>query len=118
MLPLLEFRRVLFRSDRKSTLFIFARRRRHTRCYRDWSSDVCSSDLSTRLNSSHSSIRDATVTGVQTCALDRKSTRLDFSHGSTSYAVFCLNKKTLAVTVLPIFDVSISAPNLALYLVA
>src|SRR6266852_6118254 len=23
----------------------FSRRRRHTRCYRDWSSDVCSSDL-------------------------------------------------------------------------
>src|SRR5207245_4678073 len=23
------------------------RRRRHTRCYRDWSSDVCSSDLTT-----------------------------------------------------------------------
>src|SRR5207245_4538157 len=23
----------------------FASRRRHTRCYRDWSSDVCSSDL-------------------------------------------------------------------------
>src|SRR5207245_8117477 len=25
--------------------FIFSSRRRHTRCYRDWSSDVCSSDL-------------------------------------------------------------------------
>src|SRR5207245_6880845 len=24
----------------------FSSRRRHTRCYRDWSSDVCSSDLS------------------------------------------------------------------------
>src|SRR5207245_477609 len=28
--------------------FFFSSRRRHTRCYRDWSSDVCSSDLSTR----------------------------------------------------------------------
>src|SRR5207245_3461532 len=27
-------------------LFFFSSRRRHTRCYRDWSSDVCSSDLS------------------------------------------------------------------------
>src|SRR5256884_8307494 len=27
--------------------FFFASRRRHTRCSRDWSSDVCSSDLST-----------------------------------------------------------------------
>src|SRR3989449_6461994 len=26
--------------------FFFASRRRHTRCSRDWSSDVCSSDLS------------------------------------------------------------------------
>src|SRR6266542_1847198 len=29
-------------------LFFFSSRRRHTRCYRDWSSDVCSSDLSGR----------------------------------------------------------------------
>src|SRR5207245_7410453 len=28
--------------------FFFASRRRHTRCYRDWSSDVCSSDLQKR----------------------------------------------------------------------
>src|SRR5207245_5774740 len=27
--------------------FFFSSRRRHTRCYRDWSSDVCSSDLDT-----------------------------------------------------------------------
>src|SRR6266852_7208045 len=63
-------------------------------------------------------IRYATVTGVQTCALpisrssnrghslptspstaaprsarDRKSTRLNSSHGSISYAVVCLKKK-------------------------
>src|SRR2546429_4927093 len=31
-------------SDRKELLF-FSSRRRHTRCSRDWSSDVCSSDL-------------------------------------------------------------------------
>src|SRR2546422_2311485 len=40
--------------------FFFSSRRRHTRCSRDWSSDVCSSDLM---------IRDVAVTGVQTCAL-------------------------------------------------
>src|SRR5207245_7683781 len=28
--------------------FFFSSRRRHTRCYRDWSSDVCSSDLNER----------------------------------------------------------------------
>src|SRR5207245_7317699 len=29
----------------------FSSRRRHTRCYRDWSSDVCSSDLNARIGS-------------------------------------------------------------------
>src|SRR2546422_6415307 len=42
--------------------FFFSSRRRHTRCSRDWSSDVCSSDL-----------RDVAVTGVQTCALPIRS---------------------------------------------
>src|SRR6266852_7989872 len=28
-----------------TSFFFFSSRRRHTRCYRDWSSDVCSSDL-------------------------------------------------------------------------
>src|SRR5256884_6606055 len=31
------------------TLFFFSSRRRHTRCSRDWSSDVCSSDLGAEL---------------------------------------------------------------------
>src|SRR5207245_8418903 len=31
-----------------TSLFFFSSRRRHTRCYRDWSSDVCSSDLDPR----------------------------------------------------------------------
>src|SRR5438128_6645209 len=30
--------------------FFFSSRRRHTRCYRDWSSDVCSSDLRGRIH--------------------------------------------------------------------
>src|SRR5207245_7514302 len=30
-------------------IFFFSSRRRHTRCYRDWSSDVCSSDLLDRV---------------------------------------------------------------------
>src|SRR2546422_2140025 len=31
--------------DEPTNLFFFSSRRRHTRCSRDWSSDVCSSDL-------------------------------------------------------------------------
>src|SRR2546422_4420322 len=39
---------VLLTAGWRSTLelFFFSSRRRHTRCSRDWSSDVCSSDLS------------------------------------------------------------------------
>src|SRR5216684_6365580 len=32
-------------SSVKALFFFFSSRRRHTRCSRDWSSDVCSSDL-------------------------------------------------------------------------
>src|SRR2546429_4135336 len=32
-------------------VFFFASRRRHTRCSRDWSSDVCSSDLNSFMQS-------------------------------------------------------------------
>src|SRR2546422_5726315 len=32
----------------RSFVFFFSSRRRHTRCSRDWSSDVCSSDLMIR----------------------------------------------------------------------
>src|SRR3954464_8717484 len=38
------------------------------------------------------------MTGVQTCALDRKSTRLNSSHTIISYAVFCLKKKRIIYT--------------------
>src|SRR5699024_12077944 len=33
----------------KNSIFLFTRRRSHTRPYRDWSSDVCYSDLITRI---------------------------------------------------------------------
>src|SRR2546429_2074379 len=32
----------------ETAFFFFSSRRRHTRCSRDWSSDVCSSDLAQR----------------------------------------------------------------------
>src|SRR3954466_16430410 len=71
-------------------VFVFvSSRRRHTRLSCDWSSDVCSSDLtlfrSTRLSCDWSS---------DVCSSDhRKSTRLNSSHTIISYAVFCLKKK-------------------------
>src|SRR6266699_6229075 len=36
-------------------MFFFSSRRRHTRCGRDWSSDVCSSDLALRAVACHES---------------------------------------------------------------
>src|SRR2546422_7744376 len=105
--------------------FFFSSRRRHTRCSRDWSSDVCSSDL-------RPFARQQKAAGTAPCDLleagrhrlvrrgdepcgsapevserlgnhlfgvtrvnqqDRKSTRLNSSHGYISYAVFCLKKK-------------------------
>src|SRR5699024_11404487 len=91
--------------------FFFSSRRRHTRSKRDWSSDVCSSDLGSEIapllgtGFSQVSNRGHRSTGglrrlqvyrlrLQVDEEDRKSTRLNSSHVSISYAVFCLIKKT------------------------
>src|SRR2546429_3506234 len=96
--------------------FFFSSRRRHTRCSRDWSSDVCSSDLVSMIapKAPGHRVREVFTEGGGTPALlaveqdssgsakalalsyakgDRKSTRLNSSHGYISYAVFCLKKK-------------------------
>src|SRR2546422_6318039 len=115
---------------RNHYFFFFSSRRRHTRCSRDWSSDVCSSDLTVasvrecpnlRLDREAVTRRFASpyketamrprfalfaTLAVATTAWaqaprptpssrrrDRKSTRLNSSHGYISYAVFCLEKK-------------------------
>src|SRR5207249_9689664 len=105
-------------------LFSFSSRRRHTRSKRDWSSDVCSSDLVGSFFFVAASFQLAgeprQVCKLKTCrhenpftvslrptassargtacppgrgSRDRKSTRLNSSHVSISYAVFCLKKK-------------------------
>src|SRR5689334_24808949 len=97
--------------------FFFSSRIRHTRWNCDWSSDVCSSDLlairvladlredlvNRRLHLPVPVVRtdalDQLLGAVRLLAdlgldLDRKSTRLNSSHSSISYAVFCLKKKT------------------------
>src|SRR5437870_7850389 len=101
--------------------FFFSSRRRHTRWPRDWSSDVCSSDLrdyadwrpipselleqnevckavQDAINSLNPSYREVLVLrDIQNLSIkettDRKSTRLNSSHVAISYAVFCLKKK-------------------------
>src|SRR2546429_5402103 len=89
--------------------FFFSSRRRHTRCSRDWSSDVCSSDLAKGWMAElppeivkvavvvdagwDEAISLAALPFISALQLDRKSTRLNSSHGYISYAVFCLKKK-------------------------
>src|SRR3989440_2748231 len=102
--------------------FFFSSRRRHTRSDRDWSSDVCSSDLreTKSLQLYHhilwlsreglvmveqyvlpmvGSYLELKVLAYKLRAsfyhifVDRKSTRLNSSHDQISYAVFCLKKK-------------------------
>src|SRR5690349_23993777 len=77
--------------------FFFSSRRRHTRSLRDWSSDVCSSDLWPLERVSASTvatfIRPEWATTTACRPTDRKSTRLNSSHVEISYAVFCLKKK-------------------------
>src|SRR6266550_3669131 len=44
-----------------SSYFFFSSRRRHTRCSRDWSSDVCSSDLCGAISGFHSLVASGTT---------------------------------------------------------
>src|SRR3989449_6782883 len=63
--------------------FFFSSRRRHTRCSRDWSSDVCSSDLPVMLeifNSLYMSIAEQMGLRLQNTAYSVNiKERLDFS---------------------------------------
>src|SRR5579872_7560471 len=70
-------------------VFFFSSRRRHTRCGRDWSSDVCSSDLG---DACCGQFRVFVGRLQGNRRQDRKSTRLNSSHVRISYAVFCLKK--------------------------
>src|SRR5689334_23494255 len=77
--------------------FFFSSRRRHTRWNCDWSSDVCSSDLpfadAVRNRVGIPTIAVGVISSYDDVNSDRKSTRLNSSHSSISYAVFCLKKK-------------------------
>src|SRR2546422_7072489 len=65
------------RQDSTFLFFFFSSRRRHTRCSRDWSSDVCSSDLSAlSLPPLH-----ATRTGWGTSVTEPMSPALERDHG-------------------------------------
>src|SRR6266403_6183946 len=56
-----------------SPLFFFSSRRRHTRSLRDWSSDVCSSDLSPRLSAARRARTSISPSCRATCPPCRRS---------------------------------------------
>src|SRR5687768_15960636 len=59
--------------------FFFSSRRRHTRCSRDWSSDVCSSDLPTGLTGSCARVDGpAVVPGATWYEAQRENDGLEF----------------------------------------
>src|SRR2546422_7789300 len=60
--------------------------------------DIENNTASARFNclGKHAAVRDQTIAAAieaRGCGVDRKSTRLNSSHGYISYAVFCLEKK-------------------------
>src|SRR2546421_8020066 len=85
--------------------FFFSSRRRHTRSDRDWSSDVCSSDLSLPCRAAdafrHAPLETLSPRPVEAPLREggdqarSEGTRLNSSHDQISYAVFCLKKKNV-----------------------
>src|SRR5256884_1993595 len=84
------------------TFFFFSSRRRHTRCSRDWSSDVCSSDLQPTvvelgawciilLNSAQPQRIDGKITEAQLQYLTEQLTRLSDRH----VIIACQDRKSV-----------------------
>src|SRR3954454_25416049 len=75
------FKRCVFQSvTTQSVFFFFSSRRRHTRCGRDWSSDVCSSDLQSASVPGKLLMRsgypDSVTVDLYRCKFDRDRIRL------------------------------------------
>src|SRR3989449_11647508 len=80
--------------------FFFSSRRRHTRCSRDWSSDVCSSDLAGSLDVDKLDYlsRGAWMCGVPygVIDVDRLLTSLTLAPGTGGGTTLALTEKGLA----------------------
>src|SRR2546422_493366 len=74
--------------------FFFSSRRRHTRCSRDWSSDVCSSDLVVRI--SPKSVRMA---GEVTAIIERSIAGVPIATAASGFTGFGLTPERVVVTV-------------------
>src|SRR2546430_13080195 len=60
----------VFGVSRECSLFFFSSRRRHTRFDCDWSSDVCSSDLISRLQKNLQVVFQNRCPGLEICQLE------------------------------------------------
>src|SRR2546422_5463941 len=97
-------------------VFFFSSRRRHTRCSRDWSSDVCSSDLTSVFRATHRSAASlcGTVTfpapptaaraasTVVSSGADVRSATYTASRPRTRIAAFCIEGESEWATGSPI----------------
>src|SRR2546422_8577369 len=96
----------MIRRPPRSTLFPYTTLFRSKRCTKlNCTTAASGTHVPPRLGGRYSSdcapsgaTADATArtSGINETGLDRKSTRLDSSHGYISYAVFCLKKKNRA----------------------
>src|SRR5216684_6219388 len=74
--------------------FFFSSRRRHTRCSRDWSSDVCSSDLTAAPRTLQPGAPQQTFNGTDTLPLSRLGLRLKVKDGQAPGAYAEFNPRT------------------------
>src|SRR5258707_10996048 len=75
--------------------FFFSSRRRHTRYWRDWSSDVCSSDLDwwAKAEEDFARAHDLGITGLR---LSLEWSRIEPQRGEWSVAAFARYREMLA----------------------
>src|SRR5690348_18491805 len=88
---LISFFFLMIRRPPRSTLFPY------TTLFRSYSGTIDGGDFTTRFQPASAPVLGAKVTGWLG-RQDRKSTRLNSSHPSISYAVFCLKKKKIRFT--------------------
>src|SRR5206468_5908796 len=87
---------VLLYRDLSGVLFFFSSRRRHTRSDRDWSSDVCSSDLSACIRS----ICSLFLRSSSSRLLAAESSSLSFSERAPDSARRAANSRSRSETCL------------------
>src|SRR2546429_6025665 len=74
-------------------LFFFSSRRRHTRCSRDWSSDVCSSDLRAQIHPGVEVVREVYAVDLAGRKFFREDYKESFNGGALSKTFICTKSR-------------------------